>query len=393
MIDDDGGAPVRTAVRTAPLAPRPASLASWTQRVVASVLDNLLLGGVVFLAVPVQPTAAPDMLGPGLPADGSVVWNDPWVLSVFAAMLVMQAYLGSSPGKLLLGIAVVDADRGRPVGLLRTLARWVLHVLDAILLVGFLRPLWHPWRQTFADSLVSTVALSTRSPLPHRGLERLVSRRRGTQAVPAHPVATQADLAPEVELRRRPRPAPGAVLRNVDDRSPRWRRLTTLGSAVVVTAGAAFAIGPTTGTSAPQTYSWCEVADPPDAPLRLVHGSVSTWPEPWTESRWGVERVRLTDQPRGLHVAWGWDGEVPQEDVVMRLRLRDADGGTRTIDHVSRGGQIQDGLGTPVGDTSTEVLLPLSVLDDVGEEWGWELSMVVDGEELPGCGASAPPPA
>lgn len=386
MIDDDAGG--GTAARTAR---PPASLAAWPQRVVASVLDNLLLAGVVFLAVPVQPAAAPAMLGPGLPVDGEVVWGDPWVLTAFGAMLVMQAYLGSSPGKLLLGIVVVGADHGRPVGLPRALGRWVLHVLDAILFVGFARPLWHPWRQTFADSLASTVVLSTRSPLPHRGLERLVTRRRGDRAAPAHPVATQADLAPEVELRRRPRPAPGAVLRNVDDPAPRWRRHATLGAAVVVTAGAAFGIGPTTGTSAPQTYTWCEVAEPPDVPLRLAHGSVSTWPEPWTETRWGVERTRLTDQPRGLHVAWGWDGTVPQEDVVMRLRLHDADGGSRTIDHVSRGGQIQDGLGTPVGDTSTELLLPTSVLDDLGQAWSWELSMVVDGEELPGCGASAPP--
>ncbi len=78
---------------------------------------------------------------------------------VFVVLLGMQAYTGSTPGKLVMSIAVLDSTTGRPLGLWRMTVRWFAHLLDAILLIGYLRPLWDPKRRTFADSLVGSDAV------------------------------------------------------------------------------------------------------------------------------------------------------------------------------------------------------------------------------------------
>ncbi|WP_020013549.1 RDD family protein [Promicromonospora sukumoe] len=147
-----------------------AEYASWGQRVVAALLDNAILAGVAWLA-----------LGAGFNAPMLVpVWSGtteaarsggPLVLVPVAALvllLLLQALTGWTPGKLVTGIRVVREDEHRPAGLGRTLARWVLHLLDAILLIGYLRPVWHAKRQTFADSIVRTVVLREVLDLPRR---------------------------------------------------------------------------------------------------------------------------------------------------------------------------------------------------------------------------------
>ncbi|HQY34377.1 RDD family protein [Actinotalea sp.] len=157
--------------------------AAWSRRVVAALLDNALLGGVTWLAFPVQPVDPPQLTpffsGPTttttvLSAVGQPVsWTSSgWVVAALAAALVLRAYLGASPGQLVLGIAVVREVDARPAGLARTLLRWAAHLLDAILLVGYLRPLWDPRGQTLADSIAGTVVLTTRRPLPHPWLAR-----------------------------------------------------------------------------------------------------------------------------------------------------------------------------------------------------------------------------
>lgn len=136
----------RVAIDTAP----------WIRRVLASLVDDAVLGAVTFLAVPTVNAAAPSLAPITWPGStGGPGWtSSAWVVGTFLVMLLLQAYTGSSPGKLLLGIAVLRA--GRPIGIVRTVLRLLCHVLDGILAIGYLRPLWHPERQTFADSIVGT---------------------------------------------------------------------------------------------------------------------------------------------------------------------------------------------------------------------------------------------
>lgn len=249
------GAPATSAVVVATPADDAPGLASWPARVLAALLDDAVLIAVTWLAFPVQ-TVAPPSLSPTIDLAGDTVaawWSSPWVVVSVALLLVMQAYLGVTPGKLVLGVAVVDARTGRPVGLPRTLLRWAAHLLDALVWVGYLRPLWHERRQTFADSVVGTVALATRRPLPHT-----CPARSGPQAAPAEqqPASTHS-----------------------------WRTVATALAVVVCTLGAWFALA-VSGSST--VWSSTCVADG-SAQGALAGGSIS-WSGEATERRGWVTR-------------------------------------------------------------------------------------------------------
>jgi Mce-associated membrane protein len=144
--------------------------ATWGQRVVAAILDNAILAGVTWLALGAgvtQPSLTPVF---GTPAERG--WpGGPLILipiGALAILLVLQAITGWTPGKLVVGIRVVREGSPVPAGLWTTLRRWLLHLLDALFLVGYLRPLWHGRRQTFADSIAHTVVLQELPDLPSR---------------------------------------------------------------------------------------------------------------------------------------------------------------------------------------------------------------------------------
>ena len=137
----------------APATPVPAR---WLRRVVAALLDDALLGAVTFLTVG-DPRGSRLSLAPIFGTERTT--GGLWVGLAFLALLGMQAYTGSTPGKLVTSIAVLDGTTGRPLGLWRMTLRWLAHLLDAILLIGYLRPLWDPRRRTFADSLVGSDAV------------------------------------------------------------------------------------------------------------------------------------------------------------------------------------------------------------------------------------------
>ena len=145
--------------------------APWLRRVVAVLLDVSLLGGIAWRADG-GPGAAPTLWA-GLfdPDRGDLV---SWPAAVAAVViLVLQAYTGWTPGKLVVGIAVIREHDGGPAGLLRTLGRAVAHLLDAILFIGYLRPLWHREGRTFADSIARTFVVlrrPTMAPVPRRVL-------------------------------------------------------------------------------------------------------------------------------------------------------------------------------------------------------------------------------
>lgn len=102
--------------------------------------------------------------------------GDPAVVGlalVYSAMVCLQAFTGATPGKAALGIRVVGETSGRPVGVPRTVVRWLAHLLDAILFLGYLRPLWHVRRQTFADTLLGTIVV--RAAPDHFGAWRITA--------------------------------------------------------------------------------------------------------------------------------------------------------------------------------------------------------------------------
>ncbi|PFG20531.1 RDD family protein [Serinibacter salmoneus] len=171
-------------------------LAGWWRRAFAVILDDLLLAAVAWLAVgsAVGPTLHPPIGWSGLEAwapDAVADLGNGWVVGSFLALLVLQAYTGATPGKRVTGVVIVDAETGRPVGLLRTLLRPFAHVLDALLFIGYLRPLWDAQHRTFADSLLRTRSVQTRSPVPHPWLR---VRPRSLPTVRANAVTLAAWL-------------------------------------------------------------------------------------------------------------------------------------------------------------------------------------------------------
>lgn len=139
--------------------------ADWWRRVVAALLDSAVLGAVTWFAVGDLATAP--SLQPTFGVAGTQErqsWTTSAVLvGAWLAMLVLQGLTGQTPGRRVLGIEVVRAPVGGPVGgrpgVLRSVARYCAHLLDAIALIGYLRPIFHHERRTFADSMVGTVVL------------------------------------------------------------------------------------------------------------------------------------------------------------------------------------------------------------------------------------------
>ncbi len=67
---------------------------------------------------------------------------------------------GQSWGRRVVGIRLVSARTGRPIGAGRAFLRDLAHILDNIILyVGYLFPLWTAKRQTIADMVTRTVVV------------------------------------------------------------------------------------------------------------------------------------------------------------------------------------------------------------------------------------------
>lgn len=81
---------------------------------------------------------------------GLFIWN----------ICIKQGNTGYSIGKGLMGIKLVKADDGQPIGALMAFVRQIAHILDSLpCYLGYLWPLWDAKRQTFADKVLSTYVI------------------------------------------------------------------------------------------------------------------------------------------------------------------------------------------------------------------------------------------
>ncbi|MFF2454987.1 RDD family protein [Isoptericola sp. NPDC058082] len=225
--------------------------AAWGLRVLATLLDSAIVAAVVFLATGAAPTLA---ALPGLGKPGGT-GGAAWTAGTLLALGILQAYTGATPGKRVAHVAVVDDRTGRPIGLLGTVLRWFAHMLDAILLIGYLRSAFRKDGRTFADSLLGTVAVRTTAP-------------------PAHPLVARLRAS-------RDRHAPWL----------RWPRPVTGGVALVLCAAAAAAslvAGTGSQTEGPVAIGVCEYTDESvdvTASATIVAQRTESW-----ESRLGIRR-------------------------------------------------------------------------------------------------------
>jgi len=133
-------------------------LASWGQRVGATLVDALIGGGLYlagFLLSAILGSAS-DALGAiffilgALASIAFAIWN-----------LVRQGQTGQTVGKGVLNIRLVRLDGVSPPGIGLSIGRAFLHIIDGIpCYLGYLWPLWDEKKQTFTDKILNTVVVA-----------------------------------------------------------------------------------------------------------------------------------------------------------------------------------------------------------------------------------------
>ena len=153
--------------------------APWGRRVAAYLIDfapaylamiPFWIGYVLFYVRVIQVTAG----GPtGSSADlfGELVRPAVvWMIIGFVLMLIAFGWqwynrwliagrTGQSMGKRALGTKLVAEVNGQPIGAVNAFLRDLLHLLDGVACIGYLRPLWDMKRQTFSDTIMKTVVV------------------------------------------------------------------------------------------------------------------------------------------------------------------------------------------------------------------------------------------
>ena len=351
-MTNEGGPPVD--LNLPPYAVTPLDIpvfASWGKRVAAAVLDSAIGAGTTFLAFG-DPSITLPFVGTSFSQAGAqsvptTSWTDSgWVITAVLLMIVMQAYLGVTPGKLVMGIAVVGDLDARPIGLVRTTVRWLLHILDSILFIGYLRPLWNPQHKTFADSIMATVVLDTRRPRRHRWFAP----------------GDDSWVDPERPLWEAPS-------------GPRWWSGATAIAAVACAVGVAFSFGTASG-SGPVVIS-CGMTAPDNGPLGLTGGTLSVGN--MTTTRLGVTR-RASGPGAQIRATWEWSA-LPSDSggFTLRASFSRADGtGSRHYDFASTDGAAQQATFS----------LPDDTLKGFGDSWIWTQTILVSGVESSGCTGS-----
>ena len=329
--------------------------ASWTLRVIAALLDAAVAAGVAFLApvgistqFPLLGKPATFTLTGAAPTTASWFVN-PWVVAVVVVTMIMQAYLGVTPGKLLMGIAVVKEADARPLGLVRTLLRWLAHLVDGIFFIGYLRPLWNARRKTFADSMVGSVVLATRRPLPHRWL------------VP------------------RSAPGVGSPVWWEAASSPSWRPAATWLSALACVLGGLFGFGPSSTQYRAPVDLQCAMSTWDSGPTQLTGATLHTTTATGRVTRLGVTR-QIADPYQDASATWTWKGHLSgDEAVVLRLVVTGADGTSSTHDF-------------PFSDISAStatMVVPSDALQGLGNSWSWTASILVNDMTSTPCTGTA----
>jgi uncharacterized RDD family membrane protein YckC len=66
---------------------------------------------------------------------------------------------GQSLGKRTTKIKLIGEEIHAPIGAKNAFIRDLVHILDALTVVGYLWPLWDETRQTFADKIMKTIVV------------------------------------------------------------------------------------------------------------------------------------------------------------------------------------------------------------------------------------------
>lgn len=157
--------PGRAAKEARPSVP---GMASWGARACASLLEISIASGIIsaygyllYYARPVFALLQTAALLLGIrmqPVFQFLYWALPLAFLLWQA--AVRGSTGQSLGQRVMRVVTVDEDTGRPVGPARSIVRSALHMVDiAPGFFGYIRPLVHHRRQTFADQISRTVVV------------------------------------------------------------------------------------------------------------------------------------------------------------------------------------------------------------------------------------------
>jgi uncharacterized RDD family membrane protein YckC len=153
--------------------PARSDYAGWSKRVRARLIDQLptylglIIFGVGYLIFLVRLASSggssPQFTGPTV----AMIIG----LGVMLASLGWIAYnrwhmagkTGQSLGKRVCKITLIGEETNAPISPKNAFIRDLVHILDALTLVGYLWPLWHDRSQTFADQILRSVVIDQRT--------------------------------------------------------------------------------------------------------------------------------------------------------------------------------------------------------------------------------------
>jgi hypothetical protein len=157
------------------IAPPQADYASWNKRVRARMLDQFptYLGLVIFCAgyvVLIIQLASSSGSKPHVEVAAVVMMIG---VGVMLAGLGWTAYnrwmiagrTGQSFGKRSTEIILIGEETNAPIGARNAFIRDLVHILDALTVVGYLWPRWDEKKQTLADQIMKTIVINQAADL------------------------------------------------------------------------------------------------------------------------------------------------------------------------------------------------------------------------------------
>ena len=156
------------------MAQAPMPYAHWGKRVLAYLLDTLIMLPLIIIAAIAMGTSMSDLetstdvygntTTTGSPSTGALALAMLCYLVVFVFSLwnlvFRQGKTGQSLGKKWTGITLLSEQTGQPLGAGMTFVRGLAHFLDSLPCnIGYLWPLWDTKRQTFADKIMNSVVV------------------------------------------------------------------------------------------------------------------------------------------------------------------------------------------------------------------------------------------
>jgi uncharacterized RDD family membrane protein YckC len=88
-------------------------------------------------------------------------WDLIALLAIAAAVIGFWRYCGATPGKLALGLRIVDAKSGRPPTIGRLVVRFLAYFVSAPLYLGFLWVAIDRRKQGWHDKIAGTVVINS----------------------------------------------------------------------------------------------------------------------------------------------------------------------------------------------------------------------------------------